>query len=145
MFQLICIIIIKNIQKYLGKGSGWIIDLVIDHSISISMYNSLAESSYIKLPKELDHSRKGLINIQNTYHNECFKSYLIRYLNRANHRPARITKADKDFPKIFDLKDRKFPVKARDIHKIETNDYISISVLVSKIKKKILSMYQKIL
>ena len=109
MFQLIYTIIIKNIQKYLGKGSGWIIDLVIDHSISISMYNPLAESSYIKLPKELDHPRKGLINIQNTYHNKCFKSYLIRYLNRANHHPARIAKADKDFAKIFDLKDRKFP------------------------------------
>ena len=73
------------------------------------MYNPLAGSSYIKLPKDLDNPRKGLINIQNTYHNKCFKSYLIRYLNHANHHPARITKADKDFAKIFDLKDRKFP------------------------------------
>ena len=29
------------------------------------MYNPLAGSSYIKLPKELEHPRKGLINIQN--------------------------------------------------------------------------------
>ena len=43
--------IIENTQKPLGKGSGWIIDLVIDHTISISKYNLLAESSYIKLPK----------------------------------------------------------------------------------------------
>ena len=28
--------IISNIQKSLGKGSGWIIDSVIDHTISIS-------------------------------------------------------------------------------------------------------------
>ena len=38
---------------------------VLDHNINISNCNPLADSSYTKLPKELDHSRKGLINIQN--------------------------------------------------------------------------------
>ena len=73
MFQSIYTTIIINIQKSLGKVSGWIIDSVIDHIISISKYNFLAGSSYIKLPKELDHPRKGLINIQNNDDNECFK------------------------------------------------------------------------
>ena len=73
MFQSICTTIIINIQKSLGKVSGWIIDSVIDHVISISKYNLLAGSSYSKLPKELDHPRKGLINIQNNDDNECFK------------------------------------------------------------------------
>ena len=41
--------------------------------MSISKYNPLAESSYIKLPNELDHPRKILINIQNTDDNESFK------------------------------------------------------------------------
>ena len=36
VFQSIYAKIITNIQKYLGKGSGWIIDSVIDHTISIS-------------------------------------------------------------------------------------------------------------
>ena len=63
----------KKIQKYLGKGSGWIIDSFIDHSINISKYNPLAGNSYIKLPKKLDHPRKGLINIKNFDDNECFK------------------------------------------------------------------------
>ena len=35
--------------KYLGKGSGWIIDSIIGH-INISKYNLL--------PKELNHSKK---------------------------------------------------------------------------------------
>ena len=64
--------IISNIQKVLRKGLGWIIDSVIDHTISISKYNPLARSSYIKLPKQLDHPRKGLINIQNIDDNKCF-------------------------------------------------------------------------
>ena len=117
-----------NIQKSLGKGSSWIIDSVIDHTISISKYNPLAGSTYIKLPKELDHSRKGLISIQNTDDNECFKWCLVRYLNPADHHPARITKADKDFVKRFDFKDIKFPVKTRDIHKIEERNSVGISI-----------------
>ena len=52
-------------QRSLGKDSGFVTDSVIDHNISISRYNHLAGSSYIKLPKELDHPRNGLINIRN--------------------------------------------------------------------------------
>ena len=59
-------------QKKL-KGLGWIVDSVIDQTIIISKYNPLAGSCYIKLPKELDHPRKELINIQSIDDNECFK------------------------------------------------------------------------
>ena len=63
VFESIYSTIISNIQKSLGKGSGWIIYSVIDLTNSISKYNLLAGSSYINLPKELNHPRKGLINI----------------------------------------------------------------------------------
>ena len=39
VFQPIYTTIISNIQKSLGKGSSWIIDSVIDHTISISKCN----------------------------------------------------------------------------------------------------------
>ena len=77
-----------------------------------------------------------MIIIQNIDDNECFKWCLIRYLNLVNHHPARITKSDKDFPKKLDFKELKFPVKVRDIHKNEKKNYIGVSVLVMKIKKK---------
>ena len=60
VFQSIYTTIITNIQKSLGKGSGCITDSVIDHTISISKYIPLVRSSYFKIPKELDHPRKGL-------------------------------------------------------------------------------------
>ena len=66
----------------------------IDHTIRTSKYNILAGSSYIKLPKEFDHPRKYLINIQNTDDNECFKWCLVR------SRPD-------------------FPVKTRHIHNLK--------------------------
>ena len=49
--------IISKIKKSLGKGLGWIIDSVVDHTINISKFNPLGGSSYIKLPQELDHPK----------------------------------------------------------------------------------------
>ena len=49
-------------QKSLGKGSSQITDSIIEHNMSISKYKPLSGSSCIKLPKELDYPRKGLIN-----------------------------------------------------------------------------------
>ena len=113
VFQSIYTTIITNIQKSLGKGSGWITDSVIDHTISISKYNPLDESSFIKLLKELNLPRKGLINIQNIDYNECFKWCLVRYLHPVEKESNRITKSDKDFAKKLDFKDIKVPIKIR--------------------------------
>ena len=53
VFQSIHITVLWNIKKSLGKGSGWIIDSAIDHTVSISKWNPLDGDSYIELPKEL--------------------------------------------------------------------------------------------
>ena len=59
---------------------------------------------------------------------ECFKWCLVRYLNLADHHPARITKADKDFAKTLDFKDINFPVRIRDIRKIKKKNSIGIGI-----------------
>ena len=135
-FESIYSTIISKIQKLLGKGSNWIIDSVIDHTISISKYNHLAGSSYMKLPEELNHPRKGLINIQNIDDNEFFKWSLVKYLNPADRNWARVIKADKEFAKTFLLKNISFLVKIRDIHKIEKKNSIGISVFGYENKEK---------
>ena len=50
VFQSVHTTIMSNMQKSL-EGSGWIIDSVIDQTISISKYNPLAGNSCMKLPK----------------------------------------------------------------------------------------------
>ena len=120
VFESIYTIIISNIQKSPGKRSGWIIDSVIDH-VNISKYNPLAGSSYTKLPKELDHPRKCYDD--NIDDNECFGWCLVRYLHPADHHPARITKAHRDFARKLNFEVIKFPVKIRDIYKIEKNAF----------------------
>ena len=73
IFESIYTTVASTIQKNLGKSTGWIINSVIEHKINISKYNPLAGSTYIKLPKALDHPRKRLINIQNIDDSEYFK------------------------------------------------------------------------
>ena len=102
-------------KKYLAKGSSWTFDSVIDHNISISKYNPLAGSSYVKLTKELDHARKGLINIQNIDDNKYFNWCIVRYLNLTNHHQALIKKADKDFAK--ELERHNFQLKLETLTK----------------------------
>ena len=53
---------------------------------------------------------------------------MIRFLNPADHPPARTAKGDADFTRRPDFKDITFPVKSRDIHKIEIKNYTGISV-----------------
>ena len=77
-----------------------------------------------------------MINIQNIDDNQCFKWCIVRYVHPADHDPRRITKADKDFAKKLDFKDIKFPVKIRDIHKIEEKYSIGISVFGYENKEK---------
>ena len=67
----------------------------MDYDINISKYNPLVSSSYIKLPKELKHLKKELINIQNTDDNKYIKQWLVRSLHPADDHLARIRKSDR--------------------------------------------------
>ena len=77
-----------------------------------------------------------MINIQSIDDNECFKWYLFRCLNPAIYQSARFTIAGKDFSKRLDLKDIQFPVKSRDIYKIEKKNSIGLSVSGYEDKEK---------
>ena len=69
--------------------------------MNVSLYSPLIESTYIELPGDLKHPRKGLINIQND-DNICFLWCHVRHLNFTDKNPQRITKKDEGIasPKI---------------------------------------------
>ena len=56
--------ILYRIDAWINKGSGWIIESIESQYINISTYRPLIGSSYIDLPIELKHPRKGHINIK---------------------------------------------------------------------------------
>ena len=60
---------------------------------------------------------------------------LVKYLNPADHNSSKITKANKELAKKL-FKDINFPVKIRDIHKIDQKNSISTSVFGYENKEK---------
>ena len=72
--------ILNRIDRWISKGSGWVIEIILNFYLNIVSYKPLKGRSYLPLPEELRHSRKGLINIKNT-DNECFRWCHIRHLH----------------------------------------------------------------
>ena len=93
--------ILNLLHPWEGECSGWAIDRVQGIYIHIHDYDPLAGSSYIPLPKELNHSTKGLINIKNNdiY---CLRWCHVRMLNPQERNSQRITKQDKEIAKTLD-------------------------------------------
>ena len=110
VFETMYTTVISNIQNVLEKASGCIVDFKV---------YSLRWRQLLKLLKELVHQKIELTNIQNVDDNECFKWCLVRYLHPADHKPRRITKANRNFAKKIDFKDIKFPVKLEICKKLK--------------------------
>ena len=87
--------ILYRIDASINKGSGWIIESIESKYINISTYRPLTGNSYIDLPIELKHPRKGLINIKNN-DQKCFLWCHVRHINPLNEHSERIKKTDKE-------------------------------------------------
>ena len=83
--------ILYRIDAWINKGSGWIIESIESQYINISTYRPLVGSSYIDLPIELKHPKKGLINIKNN-DQKCFLWYHVRHINPLKEHPERTKK-----------------------------------------------------
>ena len=57
------------------------------------------------------------VNLQILMITNVIRWFLVRYLNFADHHSTIIRKIDKGFERKLDFKDKKIPVKIRDIHK----------------------------
>ena len=57
--------ILYRIDARVNGGSGWIIESIESQYINISTHRPVLASSYIDLPIELKHPKKGLIDINN--------------------------------------------------------------------------------
>ena len=81
--------ILYRLDAGINNGSGWIIESIESQYINISTYKPLLGSSYIKLPTELDHPRKRLINIRNK-DQKCFLWCHVRHINPKKDHPGKI-------------------------------------------------------
>ena len=119
--------IVNRIQQWISEGSGWTIQSVDSHFINVVEYRPLKGSSYIPLPKKLQKSAKGLINLKNE-DNECFRWCHIRHLNPQDNHPERIKKTDKQYVEKLDYTDIEFPVTAKQYKRMEKQNSINVNV-----------------
>ena len=61
---------IYRLGNWISHGSGWVVEEIYSQYLNLSSYLPLSCSTYIKLPVELKHPMKGLINIKND-DNKC--------------------------------------------------------------------------
>ena len=115
-------------HHFLRKGSNWRIKSINFQHIDILVYKPLEASSYIELPPELQHARKGLINIKNE-DQKCFLYCLLYHLNKDKIQkdPQHVSKY-KQYENTVDFTGINFPVAISDIPKIEKNNNISVNV-----------------
>ena len=78
--------ILSMIAQWISEGSGWTVESVDNHYLNIVQYQPMKGSSYIKLPQELRHHRKGLITNFLTYYGLCnaIPQKWIRLLKESN-------------------------------------------------------------
>ena len=86
--------ILNKLDIWINEGSGWVIDEIKGLYIKISNYEPLLGGSYILLPKALNNSMKGLINLENKDH-KCFMWCHVRLINPQNRNAERINKQNK--------------------------------------------------
>ena len=118
----------NDVAEWLKEGSGWTTDGVLEHYFNLVNYKPLEGKSYIPLPKELQNSLKGLINLKNE-DNECFRWCHIRHLNPQDVHPERIKKKRiRGIVQELNYQGVDFPVSLKDYDKIEEQNNININV-----------------
>ena len=121
--------ILNRIARWISKGSGWVIERILNLYFNVVSYKPLKGRSYFPLPEELRNSRKGLINLQND-DNQCFRWCHVRHLNPLEHHNERITQKDREIAKTLDYTGVTFPVTLRDMDKIEKGNKININAYI---------------
>ena len=118
--------IIYRLKNWISHQSEWIVKEISQY-LNLSSYLPLSGSTYIKLPAELNHPMKGLINIKNN-DNKCFLWCHARHLNLDGAKLCRITKKDKEIAKSLNYSSVDFPVSKKDNGKIEVLNKINVNV-----------------
>ena len=86
--------ILNLLDIWINEGSGWVIDKIEGLYINVANYEPLLGGSYIPLPKVLNNSVKGLINLKNKDY-KCFMWWHVRLINPTNSHPEQINKHNK--------------------------------------------------
>ena len=111
----------------MDKSWKWLNFRRISQFLNLSSYLPLSGSAYVKLPVELRHPMKGLINIKSN-DNKCFLWCHVRHLNRKGIKLSTITKKDREIAESLNYTGINFPVSKKDYDKIGVMNEINVNV-----------------
>jgi hypothetical protein len=126
---------LRRIEEFQLRGSNWKISRVKVQHVHLSKYSPLEGSSYISTPKEISNPKLGLINMQNTDDNFCFRWSHVRHLSPMKKNSVRISKNDRITASTLNYEGIVFPVSIDQIKRIEDKNNININVLGYKGRK----------
>ena len=106
--------------------------------INTANYEPLSGSSYIPLPKELNNSMTGLINIKNK-DLKCFMWCHIRLTNPTDSHAERINKQDTKIASTLDCSGIDLPMKTHDYELVE--ERLEMNVTVFCYENKVYPIY----
>jgi len=66
-------------EAWCQRGSGWVVEGVLEAFVNVAQYQPLRGGSYMPLPKKLQNN-KAIINVQNR-DNECLRWALCGFIS----------------------------------------------------------------
>ena len=130
--------ILNTLDAWINEGSALTIGQIDGLYINVANYEPVSGSSYIPLPKELNNSKKGLINLKNKDH-KCFMWCHIRLINPKDTHPERINKEDKKIAAKLNYSGIEFPLNIKDYEL--TEDRFEMNVNVFGYENKVYPLY----
>ena len=110
--------ILNLLDIWINEGSRWIINKIEGLYINVANYEPLLDGSYTSLPKALNNSMKGLIDLKNKDY-KFFMWCHVRLINLTNSHPERINKQGKKIVANLNYSGIAFPLDFNDYKKLK--------------------------
>ena len=116
-----------KIDEYTSKGSGWVIEKILEVTLKVNIHTIPKAGSWIPTPKKLS-DKKAIVNITNKDQN-CFYHTIIAALNPVNDNSGRLKSYEFAVNKVVeDSYKTPMPINAVDYRIFEEANKISLNV-----------------
>ena len=124
------------IDAFQERGSGFVFNKIKSALVKQYKYNYQKASSYIPL----QFKSSNIINVKNLKDNKCFTWSILAKFYPANDHKERVTKYA-PYEHLFNMSDIDYPVRIKDISKVEKQNNININVFALDNQKNKQSIY----
>ena len=119
--------VLKSIEEFTQRGSGWVINQLLELQVHIAVCRQLRGSTYKPLPKELK-DKHAIVNVQNT-DQKCFTWSILAKTHEVAHgeNGKRVSKY-LPFENTLNMDGIEYPVSLKQIDRFEKQNPFVINV-----------------